>query len=275
MLKNFLFIGGDERQLYAADYLLSCGYNVSLYGFGERDSFSFSQNYDCIIFPTPYSKDSSNIFAPLTEEVIPFSNIKDFNTPRIIIGGGFKPEELKKLSDKSSVIDILNDEEYNILNATATAEVAICLAIKNTSFNLQDANVLVAGYGKIGKILSQDLKGMGAKVYTAARKETDLAYAKINGYVPVRYKELPDISDKFDIIFNTVPSLIIKEDIIKNLKAGCLIIDLASKPGGVDFAAAQRQKIRCIHALGLPGIYSPETSGKIVAKIILKITGGI
>lgn len=276
MSKNFLFIGGDLRQLYAAEKLSEKGQDVSLYGFGERDCFSYIKQYDCIVLPAPFTRDAKNIFAPLCEEEIPFSVIEKFNTPETIIGGNCDfLKEAVTLGSGTQIIDLLKNEEYNILNASATAEGAVSLAVENTSFNLRDSSVLVCGYGKIGKILALDLQGMGAKVFVAARKVTDRAYASISGFTPLEYFELPVLAHRFDIIFNTVPTLVIKEDTIKNLKKRCLLLDLASKPGGIDFASADACGIKHLHALGLPGKYSPETSGEIIAGIILKSTGGI
>lgn len=274
MNTSFLFIGGDQRQLYAADFLAKKGYPTALYGFGERDTFSPGKKYDCFVLPAPVTKDAENIFSPMHHEKIPFSALSalaDTGRPKLIIGGGC---DFLKTCTYAEIFDLLGCEEYNILNATATAEAAISLAVQNTSFNLRGASALVCGYGKIGKILSLNLSGMGARVYVAARKETDRAYAQLSGFIPLDYSELCSHADKFDIIFNTVPSLIIKEDFIKGLKKRCLITDLASKPGGVDFAAADACGIKHLWALGLPGKYSPETSGEIIAGIILKLTGG-
>lgn len=269
MNKSFLFIGGDERQLYAAENLSNCGHKVSLYGFGKKDNFSYSDNFDFFVLPAPFTKDKENVFAPLCEKNIPFSDLEGFCCPSLLIGGGFE-----NFSFPCEKFDLLKHEEYNILNAVASAEGAISLAIKHTPFNLKGSTVLVCGYGKIGKCLSSALSGMGAKVFVAARKETDRAYVKANGFTPLDYPELYLCADKFDIIFNTVPSLIIKEEIIKVLKKHCLLLDLASMPGGIDFDAADRYGIKHLHALSLPGKYSPKTSGKIISDIILKITGG-
>jgi len=49
------------------------------------------------------------------------------------------------------------------------------------------------------------------------------------------------------------------------------IIDLASTPGGVDFEAAKKMKLKVHQALGLPGKIFPENAGEIVKKIIYEI----
>lgn len=40
------------------------------------------------------------------------------------------------------------------------------------------------GYGKVGKVLSQKLNGIGCNVYCEARKESDLAMIEAMGYNP-------------------------------------------------------------------------------------------
>lgn len=55
------------------------------------------------------------------------------------------------------------------------------------------------------------------------------------------------------------------------LRPGSLIVDLASKPGGTDFAAARRLGHRAIHALSLPAACAPETAGEALARTVCEI----
>ena len=48
-------------------------------------------------------------------------------------------------------------------------------------------------------------------------------------------------------------------------------MDLASKPGGTDFAAARRLGHRAIHALSLPAACAPETAGEALARTVCEI----
>ena len=50
-----------------------------------------------------------------------------------------------------------------------------------------------------------------------------------------------------------------------------MIVDLASKPGGVDFEAARKMGIKVIWALSLPGKVAPDTAGDIIGKTIINI----
>ncbi len=272
---SFLIIGGDARQLYTGEALTKKGHLTAFFGLGKNDCFSYEEYYDYIILPAPFTRDGENIFSPLSEFPVPIGEILKFRPPKGIFAG--KCSELeKKLPLKSStkIYDILLNEEYNILNAVATAEAAISIAVQNTSFNIKDSEILVVGFGKIGKVLAKDLKGMGADVTVAARKATDRAYAENFDFSAIHTDSISDGAYRYKIIFNTAPTLLIGEDTVKSLNKECLIIDLASVPGGVDFSACEKYKIQTQHALGLPGKYAPLTSGDITAKIILNLIDG-
>ena len=58
---------------------------------------------------------------------------------------------------------------------------------------------------------------------------------------------------------------------LSSLPAGSLIVDLASKPGGTDFAAAACLGHHAIHALSLPAVCAPETAGEAVARTVQAI----
>ena len=75
----------------------------------------------------------------------------------------------------------------------------------------------------------------------------------------------------FDVIFNTVPSVIFTIEILKLLPKNTYIIDLASIPGGMDFESAKELKIKSYQALGLPGKIFPKNAGEIVKKVIYEI----
>ena len=156
-------------------------------------------------------------------------------------------------------------------NSVPTAEGAIKIAIEETPFSLHGSKCLVLGYGRVGKILARMLQGIGANVWVEARKYADLAMIEGHGYEPLSLNEVKNYIDEFDVIFNTDPSLILDETMLRGVRSDTLIIDLASKPGGVDFNAAKLMGIRVIWALSLPGKISPVTSGMIIKDTIMNI----
>ncbi|MGE5328655.1 MAG: NAD(P)-dependent oxidoreductase, partial [Deltaproteobacteria bacterium] len=162
-------------------------------------------------------------------------------------------------------------EEMSVLNAIPTAEGAIQLALEEMPITLHDSKALVLGYGRIGKVLSKMLHGIGAKVYVAARKYSDLAWIEANGYTPIRMSDFSVWLNEFDVIFNTVPHVILDAKELQNIKMNALIVDLASKPGGINFEKAKEIGLKAIWALSLPGKVAPVTAAKYIKDTIYNI----
>ena len=169
------------------------------------------------------------------------------------------------------VIDLLKREELVVLNTISTAEGAIQIAMEETIKTIYGSKILVLGYGKVGKILANMLKGIGANVYCEARKNVDLAWIKAYGYVPIHLSELEKYLSEFDIIINTIPTLILDKQRLERVKKECLIIDLASNPGGVDKGEAKKMGIKTIWALSLPGKVAPLTSAEFIKDTIYNV----
>lgn len=156
-------------------------------------------------------------------------------------------------------------------NAVPTAEGAVEIALRELPITLMGANCVVTGYGRIAKVLIRLLTAFGAHVKVVARKYGDLAWVYTGGSEAVHISEMSGCLSDADILFNTVPTAILGEDKLKKLGRDCLVIDLASKPGGVDFETAKRLGIRTIWALSLPGKVAPITAGEITLSTILNI----
>ncbi|MCL1858857.1 MAG: dipicolinate synthase subunit DpsA [Oscillospiraceae bacterium] len=277
-------IGGDLRQLVAADELASDGYEVAVYGFDEyTGSFGMTtrclsvedtiRKTDFIIFPLPYSIDKIHLNTPLSQCEIHLKDIFEaIDKNQIILGGKFDSTAENFASEKNlNLIDYYKREDLEILNALPTAEGAINIAMQELATTLSGSKVLVMGYGRIGKILAHKLYGLHTAVYVSARKYEDFAWIEAFGYKSVKYDDINGYLGDFDVIFNTVPYLMLNGSRLKMIKSDAVIIDLASNPGGVDFNAAKNLGKNVIWALSLPGKYAPATAGKILAKII-KIT---
>ena len=98
----------------------------------------------------------------------------------------------------------------------------------------------MTGYGRIGKVLSEMLKGLGANVTVSARKPADLAWIQLNGYQAVQTSQLADLSGNFDFVFNTIPSFIFTRKVLSRHHKDTLFIELASTPGGFDKEAVSK-----------------------------------
>lgn len=219
-----------------------------------------------IISGMPLSRDGATINAPYSNNEIRLDEVYTNIENKIFIAGGIPIQFYDNKTIRN--IDLLQLEELTILNAIPTVEGTIKIAIEETETTIHESNVMIFGYGRIGKILCKNFKNLGAKVYCVARKEADLVWIREEGYIPIRYNEAEKEASLIDIIINTVPSLVIKEKIVKNLKKSCLIIDVASNPGGVDKNIAKRYKIKVISALGIPGKIAPLTAAKYIKETI-------
>ena len=87
------------------------------------------------------------------------------------------------------------------------------------------------------------------------------AWAQASGYGAEQTGQLAGWLCGYDLVVNTVPTLVLGEAELADLKPDCLVLDLASKPGGVDLEAAGRLGRTVIWALSLPGKVAPSPPG--------------
>lgn len=191
-------------------------------------------------------------------------------TPKQIVFGGCFPLSSKKYFEDNNIeyFDFMADESVACLNAVATAEGAIMEAIKESVVNIHDSSCLITGYGRCGKAIATRLKGLNAKITVAARKHEARCLARSNGYKAISLRELSSCSHEYDYVFNTIPTMVISPNVISRLKKHCIIIDIASYPGGTDFEFARKCGIKALLKLSIPGRISPKTSGLIICNSI-------
>ena len=277
-------IGGDLRIVKLVEMLAKDGYEVITYALEKAESISklqevkkctsieeFMQETQIIIGSIPLSSNHIDMNTPFSEQNVSLQELANYLEGKTFIAGNIK--ELYELIDteKTNLIDLLDREELTILNTISPAEGAIQIAMEETNKTIHGSDILVLGYGRVGKILANMLKGIGANVYCEARKNVDLAWIRAYGYTPVRLNELDNTLGKFDIVINTIPAIILDEEKLKKLNKDSLIIDLASNPGGVDRSASKKAGIKTIWALSLPGKVAPLTSAEFIKDTLYNI----
>ncbi|EQD57556.1 dipicolinic acid synthetase, A subunit, partial [mine drainage metagenome] len=104
-----------------------------------------------------------------------------------------------------------------------------------------------------------------------ARDGVDLARAYALGFASQPLSELRAAVVDADVVFNTIPAAVLREDVLQRMRRGAVVVDIASAPGGTDFVAARRLGIGAHLAPGLPGITAPRTAGRIVADTVLSL----
>lgn len=281
MCKKIAVIGGDLRTVYLAK-MLAKEHTVITYG-QELAEFkteamkidnlkSAIELSDIIIGPVPFSKDGESVHAKFSREKILVEEVIKYCKGKLLIAGAISDEicNLAKENDVQ-VIDLMKEESLTVLNTIATAEGTLELAINKTKRVLQGSNVLVLGYGRVAKVVAQKFAAMRAKVTCAVRRSEVFAWIEVDGYDSLNINELGENLGTFDIIINTPPTMILNRDRLLKLKKDCLVIDLASYPGGVDFEAAKELGISFEWALGLPGKVAPITAAEHIKKTIDEI----
>ncbi|MCD7946953.1 MAG: dipicolinate synthase subunit DpsA [Oscillospiraceae bacterium] len=279
---NIWIIGGDMRQGKLAEHLLEDEHTVHTFALEEyessadvimEDGLEALRLADCVILPLPVLGEGSLLNTPLSKRRQPVAGILDLLCPEQMIFAGMVSGELTAMADDRglTIYDYFRREELAVTNAVPTAEGAIQIALEEMPVTLHAARVLVIGYGRVGKMLAYRLDAMGAKVSVAARSFADLAWIEAYGYGVERSDQLEGWLCAYDLVINTVPARILTREALQDLNQNCLVIDVASKPGGVDFDAAAELGIRVIWALSLPGKVAPTTAGEGIKKVIYNI----
>ena len=169
-----------------------------------------------------------------------------------------------------TLTDYLSREELAVRNGVPTAEGAIEAAMAATDVTLCGTPCLVIGFGRIGKLLAHRLRGLGAEVTVSARRLDDLAWIDAFGYRGLRTNRLAGRLGSFRVVFNTVPHIVLTEELLRELPRECVLLELASQPG-FDRAAAEARGLKCIAAPGLPGRAAPETAARAIKLTLEKI----
>ncbi|MDR3178967.1 MAG: dipicolinate synthase subunit DpsA [Oscillospiraceae bacterium] len=280
-VNNYAILGGDKRQIALIENLAKDGANLWVVGFDKinfdnriikTNAENAIKNSYYIIFPLPVTKDGILLNSPFGKNKLVLNDklAKKLYNKKIFCGTSEKLLKLGKIWEKLNIIDYSKNLEFAIRNSVPTAEGAIEIAMHEYPETVNGSKCLVAGFGNLGKALSELLYGMKAKVTVSARKTEDIANIECRGYKSILTSKIKETND-YDIVFNTIPDLIFDAKTLKKFSKDCIIIDLASAPGGVDFKTASKLGIKAIQALSLPGKVAPKTAGLIIKKTIYNI----
>lgn len=282
---KFAIIGGDLRIVKLAEMLAKDENQIYVYGLEKAEDLRNKPNIvqcdtikktvqeaEIVIGPIPFSSNGNTVNAPFCDKEITIREMMHVINAKVLIAGGITPEVYDMANDEYiEIVDILKREELAVLNTIATAEGTIQVAIENTNKILHGSEVLILGFGRIGKVLARKLAGLAVKVTCAARKDEDLAWIQAYGHKATNINSIGPNLSQFDIIINTVPHMILTEERLANVKQECLLIDLASNPGGIDKKAVKDKNLKFVWALSLPGKVAPTTSAEFIKDTIYNI----
>lgn len=277
-------LGGDDRELVFIPELLKLGAKIRTAGIPVFTGVEGVSCFDGIkaavtgarfvILPMFGIDEQGLIRAKYARKSLVLNRgvMSGFPPDATILVGVARPL-LKDLAARRGLklIEMGERDDVAILNAIPSAEGAIQMAMEAVPITIHGSKSFVLGFGRTGVTLARMLKGIGAETYVAARKPADLARIAEMGLVPLTYAELPGMIGRADIIFNTVPAMVLTSDLLKLAKGEVYINDLASAPGGTDFAAATELGIKAVLSPGLPGKVAPKTAGMILAQVIPRI----
>ena len=206
---------------------------------------------------------------PLDESRTPLAQLLRAAKPGAFALGGRLSAQAVEIARQAGVelADYFARPELAVYNAIPTAEGCIGILLQQRTRTLWGAEVLVLGFGPVGQALAVRLSALGAGVTVCARRPEQRALAESLGLRAAPLTALAGLAPAFDTVVNTIPAPVLGDGVLARLRSGSLIVDLASKPGGTDFAAARRGH-RAIHALSLPAACAPETAGEAVARTV-------
>ncbi len=278
-INTICIVGGDRRQAILGRLLSAGGKAVSYFALeklGEAQPDFASLRFaaakcGAVILPAPLTRDGKTLGTPLSDLQITLGEEFGRALSGKVVFCANKELLMKLCAPKDAVVfDYLADETLAAKNAALTAEGALAAAINASDTAIFGSRCLVAGCGRIGKLLAHRLSALGADVTVSARRESDLAMIRAFGLKAAETGALASSGEQYDFIFNTIPAPVFGEKELLATARG-VVIDLASKPGGVDLEACRHLGINGFSAPGLPGKTAPETAARIIRDTIYRI----
>ncbi|MUT66408.1 dipicolinate synthase subunit DpsA [Paenibacillus sp. NEAU-GSW1] len=280
-----LLLGGDARQLEVIRKLAEMDASITVSGFeglvtsldgavhAEFDEQLFD-GIDALLLPAVGTDDQGLIHTVFSDREIRLLGVHLARMPKHskVYTGMAKPY-LKELclQHQLELVELFDRDDVAIYNSIPTAEGAIMMAIQNTDITIHGSRSMVLGFGRTGFTMARTLQGLGAEVYVGVRRDEHFARAAEMGFKPFYTSKLQEYTGNIDLLFNTIPTMIVTAQIIATLPSRAVIIDLASKPGGTDFRFAEKRGIKAMLAPGLPGIVAPKTAGRIIADCLSQL----
>lgn len=279
-------LGGDARQWEAAQALAAEGHQVRVFGLKLPGEGAGGPGLTAAASPAEALAGAQAVVGPvqgatatgaiwvaagLEPVVLSHEDLAGLE-PAAVFLIGVANSPLRRLCREAGVelVEYREEDDFALLNAIPSAEGAIAMAMERTPFTLFGSRCFILGFGRTGEILALMLRGLGARTTVAARKPAALARARAHGHQAVPFDDLERALPEAQVVFNTVPAPVLFGRRLESLPAEAVVIDLASAPGGVDFARAGERGMQAVLAPGLPGKVAPKSAGLYVAGLVVR-----
>lgn len=272
--------GGDARQKWLAhtleaQNLLSAVYAVPDYQPSSSrvailEHLEQLTSYTCLAGPIPFCR-KEQIVLPQTATPVSLSSFFTFLQPgQCIAGGNFPVSFVSQCRNKHiEIYDYMQSSPLALANAVLTAEGMLAVLLTQTPYALQQASILLLGYGRCGMLLAQKLQALGCWVTVCEKDTLRRSLADAQGFVTLTPEELPASLPAHRLVVNTVPEILLTAPLLQLLPSDAQIFDLASTPGGIELEAAKKQGLFVQSCPGLPGRIAPQTAGQKLATDLL------
>ncbi len=281
MNRTITVTGGDSRQIYMSGYLKEKGYDVKIFacehgkypeGVKGCDSIEEAVLSEVLIFPLPVSKNGSMLNTPLSSKEIRLRDIAErINDRHIVFYGMGSPPFSKNVQARALYsCDYFNIESLIYKNAMLTSEGILSIVLGKLPVTVFGLKAAITGYGRIGAFTAEKLMSLGAEVTVFARDEMQQIKASLKGIRAYGISEICDFAYDFDVIINTVPAIVIDRNAVLLSNPGCIFIEAASAPYGIDSDACALYGRTLIKAFSLPGKTAPKSAGIIIGETIDK-----
>ncbi len=271
---SIAMVGGDAREAEIARLAAETGATVRAFGFpwpetgisGATRAASAPEATTgayIALFPIAGIKDGC-LYAPSLAQPIRIDAVllASMAAGGHIICGSADAALTREASGRSLTIHAYeHDQESRLLRMPSVVEGVLATLIANTDHSLHDSEIAVLGQGPLGRLLALALHKLGARVHAVARDPVQRAEAVAQGIDACGLESLPSIAPCLDILVSAVPVKLVDAALLRRLRPGTLVVDLASPPGSVDLEAAKGLPVKAIWARGR-GARAPVTVGR-------------
>ena len=282
---SIAILGGDLRQCHSAEYLHSCGWDVTCFhtpDFPYHSGITVENGLrqalaqaNTMLLPTPLTKDGVHLFqADGQAPPCRLEEIWESVTPKQAVAAHSLAKEQAALLERKGcrVFQFGQMPVFARENASLTAEGLLSELIRYTPFSLSSARALLLGYGCCGSAIGTLLHPICRSIYVLEQDLEKQSLAEKKGICPIQKEDFSTVLPHCSLVINTIPAAVLEQEWIQELPGSCHIFDIASSPYGFPEHLTEDFLLPYFRLPGLPGRFSPESSGQAIGKMIERIT---